>query len=322
MLRVALLVPEGTLLTGLEQARQGLLAANRYLLEHGRSPAFDLICLGRTPLVALDDGRLQLRVDATFEQAPRVDLALVPPLQHPHLHPLPGNADVMAWLQQHCAQGGAAGSLCVGAMLLAQAGLLDGREAVVHWAAHGLCQQRYPGVAWRSDAILLEGDGILTSGGATSAAHLVLRLIERHAGRDVAIWCAKVFQLDWNRQSQLPFALFAGQKDHADPLIRQIQDHIESCYAERLTVDALASRCALSRRSLERRFRQATGLSPLTYLQRVRIEAAKQRLESTRQQVAEVMMAVGYVDDKAFREIFRRHCGMSPAAYRERYAAA
>lgn len=321
MLRVALVVPDGALVSGLEQARQGLLAANAFLQERQQTAAFDVFCIGLNPFVSLDDGRLQIRVDHTLEEAPRVDLALVPPLQHPTHHPLPSNHELNTWLRRHHHNGGLLGSLCGGALVLADTGLLDGQEAVVHWAVHTYCQQRYPAVLWRSDLIVLEQNGILTSGGATSASHLILRLIERHASREAAIWCAKIFQLDWNRQSQLPFALFEGQKGHGDTVIRRVQEHVEAHYAERITVDSLADRYALSRRSLERRFRQATGLSPLGYLQRVRVEAAKQRLESTRQPVADVMTSVGYLDDKAFREVFRRYCGMSPTAYRSRYSA-
>jgi transcriptional regulator GlxA family with amidase domain len=142
-------------------------------------------------------------------------------------------------------------------------------------------------------------NGIYTSGGAFSAAHLVLHLIEKYTDRDTAIWCAKYFQLDWSRQSQLPFAVFVGQKAHADEVVRAVQDYIEGRYTEKITVEELADRHAMGRRTLERRFRQATGNSIVEYVQRVRVEAAKKRLETSRKSVAEVMYEVGYNDTKA-----------------------
>lgn len=210
-------------------------------------------------------------------------------------------------------------SLCLGAALLAAGGLLDGQQAVVHWAARNLYANLFPSVDWSCDRVVQSGNGIYTSGGAFSAAHLVLHLIEKYTDRDTAIWCAKYFQLDWSRQSQLPFSVFMGQKSHADQVVRAVQDFIESRYTEKITVEDLADRHAMGRRTLERRFRQATGNSIVEYVQRVRVEAAKKRLESSRKSVAEVMYEVGYNDTKAFRDIFNKYCGMSPVGYRERY---
>ncbi len=198
-------------------------------------------------------------------------------------------------------------------------GLLDGQQAVVHWAARNLYASLFPAVDWSIDRVVHSGNGIYTSGGAFSAAHLVLHLIEKYTDRDTAIWCAKYFQLDWSRQSQLPFSVFMGQKAHADQVVRAVQDFIESRYTEKITVEDLADRHALGRRTLERRFRQATGNSIVEYVQRVRVEAAKRRLESSRKSVSEVMYEVGYNDTKAFRDIFNKYCGMSPVGYRERY---
>lgn len=321
MWRIAILLPEGTSLAGLEQARQGLLAANRYRHERRLPPVFEVLCVAPSPHVELDDGRVRLRVDATLAELGTVDMALVPPLYEAAIAALHDGMPWRSWLQHHRQHGGELASLCVGAALLAASGLLDGRQAVVHWVAVQAFRQRFPGVHWNSELTLLEHDGILTSGGATSSAHLVLRLIERHAGREAALWCAKLFQLDWSRRSQLPFAVFSAP-DHTDTQVHAVQQYLERHHAQRLSVAGVAAHFALTRRTLERRFRQATGDSVLTYLQRARIEAAKLRLETTRDSVAQVMTAVGYLDEKAFRESFRKHCGLSPTAYRQRYAGA
>jgi transcriptional regulator GlxA family with amidase domain len=130
---------------------------------------------------------------------------------------------------------------------------------------------------------------------------------------------AKAFQIDIERHSQSPFAIFKGQKEHEDEAIKKAQTYIEQNYPEKITVDQLASNLALSRRNLERRFKKATSNSIIEYIQRVRIEAAKTCLESTRDPITEVMYKVGYTDSKAFRDIFKRLTGLSPLQYSNKY---
>ncbi|WP_208621962.1 GlxA family transcriptional regulator [Bordetella genomosp. 12] len=323
MKRIALLVPAGANIASLETARQGFLAANARLRDNGQEPAFSVRLLAVDPTMTLDDGRISVHVDATLASAGPVDIAVVPPLMVSDARGLgqilTANTALIRWLAAHYRAGGELANLCLGAALPAAAGLLDGRRAVVHWAMRNPYAALFPKVSWVCDRVVLAEAGLYTSGGAFSAAHLVLHLIERHAGREIAIWCAKLFQLDWDRQSQLPFMVFAGQKAHGDAVVLAVQEHIETHYATRLAVEGLAVRHAVGRRTLERRFRHATGNSVVEYQQRVRVEAAKQQLEKTRKSVAEVMYEVGYSDTKAFRDIFSKHCGMSPLSYRDRY---
>ncbi len=319
MVKIAFLLPEQANIATLESARQGFLAANQFLLRRGQAARFDVTLLGVRPQVELEGGRIQVRVDALLDDAGDIDIGIAPPLLGEIPDAVRGNGVLVEWLRHHHQHGGEVASLCVGAALPAAGGLLDGQRAVVHWAAQSDYGRLFPNVHWVSDRVVLAGKGIYTSGGAFSAAHLVLHLIERYADRDTAIWCAKYFQLDWSRQSQLPFAVFTGQKTHGDVTVRSVQDHIEGRFAERITVEDLAERFLLGRRTLERRFRQATGNSVLEYLQRIRVEAAKKQLEISRKTVAEVMYDVGYSDTKAFRDVFSKYSGLSPVGYRERY---
>ncbi|KAK64810.1 MULTISPECIES: GlxA family transcriptional regulator [Bordetella] len=319
MKRLALLVPERANIASLENARQGFLAANGFLRERGCAPRFDVRLVAATPQVRLDHGRITVQADTVLEAVGEVDLCVVPPIQGDPQPALQENGALIDWLAGYYKNGGEVASLCVGAALLAAGGVLDGQRAVVHWAAQSDFGRLFPAVRWVSDRVVLEANGIYTSGGAFSAAHLVLHLVDKYTDRETAIWCAKLFQLDWSRQSQLPFVVFVGQKTHGDGVVRQVQEHIEANYTERLTVEQLAQRVALGRRTLERRFRHATGNSIVEYVQRIRIEAAKKQLESSRKSVAEVMYEVGYNDTKAFRDIFNKYCGMSPLMYKERY---
>ena len=148
---------------------------------------------------------------------------------------------------------------------------------------------------------------------------MILYVVEKFCGRDTAIFCAKFFEIEIDRYDQLQFAIFNGQKEHTDDMVREAQLYIEKNYAEKLTVDQLAEKFTISRRNFERRFKKACGNSPIEYIQRVKIEAAKKSLESTRENINEVMYAVGYTDSKSFRAIFKKNTGLSPIEYKQRY---
>lgn len=319
MKKIAFLLPERANIASLENARQGFLAANSYLSGQGRAPHFSVQTVGAQREVKLDDGRIVVHADLTLAELGEVDICVVPPLSGDIAAAVEANQILVAWLAQRFSTGTEVASLCMGAALPAAGGVLDGQRAVVHWAAQNDYSRMFPRVQWVSDRIVLAGNGVYTSGGAFSAAHLVLHLIEKYSDRETAIWCAKFFQLDWSRQSQLPFSVFAGRKSHPDEVVLRVQAYIEGRFAQRITVEELAAQFFLGRRTLERRFREATGNSVLEYLQRVRVEAAKTQLETSRKTVSEVMYEVGYNDTKAFREVFNKYCGISPLGYRETY---
>jgi transcriptional regulator GlxA family with amidase domain len=167
--------------------------------------------------------------------------------------------------------------------------------------------------------VITEENGIYSSGGANSFWNLLLYILEKYTDRDTAILASKYFAIDIDRESQAAFMMFTGQKDHNDEEVKRAQEYIEENYQEKLTVDELAEMVALSRRSFERRFKQATGNTVIEYLQRVKIEAAKRSFESTRKNISEVMFDVGYSDTKAFRNVFRKITGLTPVEYRNKY---
>jgi transcriptional regulator GlxA family with amidase domain len=167
--------------------------------------------------------------------------------------------------------------------------------------------------------VITDEHGFYSSGGAFSYTNLILHLIEKFAGREMAILSAKVFALNIDRQDQLSFVIFQGKKDHADDSVKKAQEFIEKNFQDKITVDQLSSMVALSRRNLERRFKKATSNSVVEYMQRVKVEAAKMSLESSRENVNEVMYKVGYTDSKAFRNTFKKITGLSPIEYRNKY---
>jgi len=152
-----------------------------------------------------------------------------------------------------------------------------------------------------------------------SSLNLVLYLVEKYNGREVALYCSKVLQIDIERDSQSPFMIFKGQKEHNDEEIKTIQAYIEDNIEERITVELLADKCDMNRVVFSRRFKKATQTSPIEYIQRVKMEAAKRNLEAGRKNINEVMYAVGYTDVKAFRGIFKKVAGITPQEYKAKF---
>jgi transcriptional regulator GlxA family with amidase domain len=210
-------------------------------------------------------------------------------------------------------------SLCRGAFLLAATGLMHGKSCATHWITHAKFEKMFPDVHLIPEKVISEDNGIYSSGGAYSFLNLLLYIIEKYYGRETAIWCSKVSEIEFDRTDQNQFVIFRGQKDHTDKDIREIQNYIEDHYSERISVDQLAEQASTSARNFIRRFKKATNNTPIEYVQRVKIEAAKKKLESTTMNIHEVMYHCGYNDDKTFRTLFKRYAGLTPIEYRNRY---
>ena len=203
--------------------------------------------------------------------------------------------------------------------MLAATGLLEGKTCSTHWNAAADFRRMFPNINLQIDKLITVEPGIYTNGGAYSFLNLVLFLVEKYFDRQTAIFCSKIFQIDMDRTSQSPFFIFQAQKNHGDELVCQAQTYIEESLNKKISFEELASELAISRRNFDRRFTKATGNTPVEYLQRVKVEVAKKALEQGRKSIFEVMNEVGYSDDKAFREVFKKITGLSPLEYRAKY---
>lgn len=227
-----------------------------------------------------------------------------------------------AWLRERHERGSMIGTSCTGTFFLAETGLLNDRIATTNWAFARYFQKCYPRVRLKPERILTEDNGLLCSGAVTSFLDLSLFLIERFGSGDLSAQCAKALLVDPNRRDQSPYVVFDYQKGHADEKVLTAQQRMEENFDRRISLDGLASELGISSRHFKRRFKSATGDSPLTYLQRVRIEAAKRKLETTRENITEITWQVGYADSNSFRRLFRKYTGLSPREYRERFTRA
>lgn len=283
-------------------------------------PAFKIDLVGLTREPVMYQGLFSIKPTMTIHDLSKTDLIVVSPISGNLEKEIEKNMDFVNWIKaQRIENDTEIASLCKGAFLLAETGLINGKSCATHWTAHELFKRKYPDVKLMPEKIICEDNGIYSSGGAYSILNFTLYLIERYFGRETAIWCSKISEIDFDRISQNEFIIFSGQKDHADEAVKKAQTHIEKNYQNKLNVDALAQLVHMNPRSFLRRFKKATSNTPLEYIQRVKIEAAKKQLESSAKTILEVMYETGYHDEKAFRLMFRRFSGLSPKEYQRKY---
>ena len=282
--------------------------------------------LYKIDLVGIDDkpvtyqGLFTVNPTASIDSIKKTDLIIISPISGNLENGVKVNQKFVEWMKKQRIQNGTdLASLCRGAFLLAETGLVNGKDCATHWAAQDLFKKWYPQVNLVAESIFCESNGIYSSGGAYSILNFTLYLIERYFGRATAIWTSKLSEIEFDRISQSEFIIFSGQKDHSDESIKSAQEFIESNFENKLNVETIAENVHLNTRSFLRRFKKATSNTPLEYIQRVRVEAAKKKLENTTDTIMEVMFSIGYNDEKAFRNTFRKYAGLSPKEYQLKY---
>lgn len=320
MKKISVYVPEHAVIEAVTPAYRLFRTANDFLSSSGKRPLFDVEYVGMKSAVEANDGEYAIKTDRQLKDTGHTDLLVLPALYGDVDSAIKANAKAIPWIQQMYANGSEVASLCTGAFLLGETGLVNGKKCSTHWAYYNQFRERFPEVEMVDGSVITDEGRLYSSGGANSLWNLLLYLLEKYTDRSIAILASKYFAIDINRNSQAAFTIFTGQKDHSDMEILQAQDFIEKSYPDRITVHELADKVSVSRRSFERRFKQATNNTPIEYMQRVRIEAAKRSFESSRKNVTEVMYNVGYSDTKAFRDVFKKITGLTPIEYRNKYS--
>jgi transcriptional regulator GlxA family with amidase domain len=321
MQHITITVPAGSgnNLSSIVGAYKIFTRANEYWKSIGKRELYKIEVAGVSKTVDYYEGLFSVKPHTNISAIRKTNLVIIPSLNHDFVKAVSQNKLLIDWIEKQYNQGAEVASICTGAFLLASSGLLDGRTCSTHWAAAEHFRTMFPKVNLQPDKLITDEAGIYTNGGAYSFLNLVLYLVEKYYDRRTAIFCSKVFQIEMDRNSQSAFIIFTGQKAHEDEVIKKAQAYMESKVDERISVEQLSSRFAVGRRTFDRRFIKATGNTPVEYLQRVKVEAAKKAFETSRKTINEVMYDVGYSDVKAFREVFRRFTGMSPLEYRKNY---
>lgn len=228
-------------------------------------------------------------------------------------------ARIIEWLKQQYKGHTELASICVGSFLLAATGLLDGKKATTNWMFADLFRKKYPSVTLEDDKIIVDQGTIYTCGGAFSFTTFMIYLIEKFCGHEVAITASKILMINMHQQPQTSFSIFQFQTNHADEAIARVQQYMEKNYNKTITMTQMAGISHMSPRNLIRRFEHATSNTPLEYLQRFRIENAKKLLESRNDGIEQIAMKCGYEDMSFFRKVFKRHVGMTPREYKDKY---
>ncbi|HRQ66131.1 MAG TPA: helix-turn-helix domain-containing protein [Xanthomonadaceae bacterium] len=323
-LKLGVLVIEDCMLSSIASATDTLRVASE--LARIREPAshvrLDTLLFSANGLQRV---RTSAGVDLAGLAAPAADfdMVLVPGLMHDSARMLVRRVadlrDEVALLCALHAAGTPLAGVCSGTFLLAEAGVLDGRRATTSWWLGAAMRQRYPGIRVEADAMLVEDGGVLTAGGATAVLDLMLRVVARAGGEELAQQTGRLMVVDAERQSQAPYVSQALLDRPRDSMTERIDHFLQRELHREISVTRLASHCGTSERSLLRHFRACFGATPIAYIQQMRVERAKALLESTHLSLEEIVERCGYSDLSSFRRLFRRTTTLTPGDYRERF---
>lgn len=256
----------------------------------------------------------------SIDQLKETDILLIPALELDVEQKLEANQAFIPHIKRLYEQGTEIGSMCTGAFLLAESGLLDGKRATTHWAMANQFRERFPRIILEDGRLIVDEGRIYTCGGATSFMNLVIYLVEKFCGHETAVMTSKMLLIDKDKSPQSSYAIFNPQKHHQDKAVLQAQHFIESKVTQKISVLEVANFVNISNRNFIRRFKLATGNTPSQYIQRVKIEAVKKALENSEDSIESIIYQIGYEDTSAFRRLFRRQTGLTPQNYRRKYS--
>jgi transcriptional regulator GlxA family with amidase domain len=316
---ISILVMKNANYASVVDARAVFRKVNEIWKAEHKKDIFHIQVVGDTENIVIEDGLVHIKPDITTSALEKTDLIIIPSIRGDMISSNHGNRFLVDWIIRQYQRNAEVASLCTGAFMLAFTGLLKGKKCTTHWQYANEFRFFYPDVTLIDEKIIVEQNGLYSSGGSTAYWNLLLFLIEKYVSREVAILVAKYFVVNLDKMVQAPFIVFNGLKDHGDKDVLKAQEFIEKNYVERITVEDLAERSFLTRRTFERRFKKATHCTVLEYLQKVRIEASKKGLEIGRKSVDEIMLSVGYFDSQTYRELFKKITGLTPIEYRDKY---
>lgn len=294
---------------------------------HGNAPdevvSFDATLRTMTGAPYWDINGRRITPDAALSEDPTPDLVIVSDMHLEPSAPLPDDLiEAARWVAKAHAEGAMIASVCSGALVLATAGILDGMEATTHWGVADMLACRFPDINVRRERILVpagEGHRIITAGGASAWSDLLLYLIARLTNAETARRTAKVWLLDTHDEGQLNYASLSVGRQHDDKIVAAAQAWAAEHYMSRTPVAEMASRSGLSERGFLRRFKRATGQPPNEYVQTLRVEEAKQMLETSDAPIEDISTEIGYSEPSSFRSAFRKNVGMSASVYRRKW---
>ncbi len=322
MKKVTLLILEQSTLTGITAVMDIFqMAGNNWNETPGiqKKPLFhvELVSIDGKPVRFSDS--VEITPARSIHDVESTDIIIIPSSGYRAEDIKNYSSQLSCWLKLHGDKGTVIAGICTGVFLLADAGLLDNKMATTHWAFASWFRQRYPNVDFKPERLITEDGKLFCSGGGSAGFDLCLFLIEKYYSAEIANQCAKLLLIERGRDIQTPYEVFHFRKKHQDVDILKAQSQIEGCFSENVLIDNLASHVGMSIRNFKRRFKLATGDTPIVYVQKLRVEAAKKALEFETDRIDDIAAMVGYDDVGFFRKLFVRHTGISPTDYRQKY---
>lgn len=322
MKHVSVIVYEDVVLTALSSSVSLLASANEAVIRRGKPAPFQIELIGVYFKNVQLNMAVQFYCNKTIADTFDTDVIVIPPMTT-----IPKDMDTLFsknsllidWLKKKYQRKAEVISLCSGAYFAAESGLLDGMPVTSHWGVMEDLQKRYPAINFQPDHVVTNSKAITTGGGGFSSLNALLYFIEKNCGKEIAVELSKFYGLDYGRTSQSLFAVFSGQRLHNDDDIHKAQTYIEKKFKTDISVEQIARQVNMSKRNFIRRFKNATSLNPIEFIQKIKVEAAKKALESGETNIAAITYSVGYNDLKTFRTVFKKVTGLTPKEYRNRY---
>ncbi|MCW8943628.1 MAG: helix-turn-helix domain-containing protein [Sedimenticola sp.] len=283
-------------------------------------PLFDIKLVSRDGLPVRCLNNLIIEPDMALTAAVTSDILFIPPIGGNIEKTLSKELLTLKWLREMHQNGCQIVSSCTGSFMLAETGLLDGKLATTHWGYIDQFKERYPAIQLKPEQLITNELSLLCAGGGSAWLDLSLLLIEQHFGHDIAVQTAKALVIERKQQIQTPYFTSHGQKYHSDTEILAVQTWLDAHFSEHINIDELGARYGFNSRTFKRRFKLATGDTPLAYIQSLRVEMAKKLLESSRQSIEQITQEIGYIDSSSFMKLFKKKTGLSPQTYRQTFS--
>jgi transcriptional regulator GlxA family with amidase domain len=265
-------------------------------------------------------GSLGLAPDCAISDIKKTDIIIIAAPGWDVLDQIAKNTPLVPWVKKWHERGAYIAGACTGVAFLAEGGILDGRVATTHWGVADIFHKRYPKVRWQTEQFVTEDSRVFCSGGVYASIDLSLYLVEKFCGHEVALQCAKSLLLSMPRGRQSGYSVVQLSRPHSDDKIRKTEEYLQQHFDSDISIDRLAERAGMGPRNFIRRFKAATGRVPGAYLQTLRVSAAKEMLENGASSIQAVSSKIGYDDIGFFRNLFKRHTGMTPGEYRDRFS--
>jgi transcriptional regulator GlxA family with amidase domain len=320
MINLGLIVPYDYKLLSIAAILDVFETVNRIYSEENQEKPFVINLFRTSDQIDKEGSMLYGYPVISIQSELKADVVLIPSFSTENMaETLSKNQMYIPWVRSQYLNGSVIASFCTGTFLFGASGLLNGKLATTHIDACSRFSSAFPDVILKPDHVVTVDGRFYTSGGSTSTFHLLLRLVQKYCGNEKTVRIAKIFAIDMDRFKQSYFGTFMPSRNHKDDLVKKVQENMETRFHEIGSLEDIMKDIPSSRRNFVRRFKLATGIPPIEYLQNVRIELAKKQLEQTNQNINEIIDRTGYSDPKSFRKVFNKLVGMTPMEYREKF---